>query len=559
MNNFTTPPGIQKKLSEIEAAADERDAKRRSERNKGRYVNLRETPASVEALSLIPEARAREAELAAIQIRGFEVAIAAYDPDLPKTKEVISDLEKLHYHPKLFYASRHGLGQVWQMYRFTTEKGKQITGRVQIERKHMDDMLKQLNSLESVQRELGRTEESRPTTTILLETLLAGALNLRASDIHLEAEEKSARVRYRIDGVLHDASNALPPRNYEAVVTRIKLLSNLKINIHGEPQDGRFSINLPNKEVEIRVSIIPSEFGETVVMRILDPDATKVELGKLGLRPDDLKMIEEELAKPNGLVLNTGPTGSGKTTTLYAFLRHLASPENKTITVEDPIEYRIEHIEQTQVNPEVGYTFAGGLRAILRQDPDIILVGEIRDKETADMAMQASLTGHMVLSTLHTNDAVGAVPRLIDLGVRPETIGPALSLIIAQRLVRVLCPRCRRAISTTPDLQAKIDKFIASLPQEVDRSPYIHPKIYEPVGCSACNNFGYKGRIGIFEFLKAGPRMEEIILREYSEVSLRKLAEEQHMVSLQQDGILKALVGETSLEEVIGVTGPLNW
>jgi type II secretory ATPase GspE/PulE/Tfp pilus assembly ATPase PilB-like protein len=257
--------------------------------------------------------------------------------------------------------------------------------------------------------------------------------------------------------------------------------------------------------------------------------------------------------------LNTGPTGSGKTTTLYAFLRHLNSPEIKIITIEDPIEYRIEGIEQTQTNPEVGYTFAGGLRSIMRQDPDVILVGEIRDPETADIALQASLTGHMVLSTLHTNDAVGAVPRLLNLNAKPQTVGPALSLVIAQRLVRKLCPKCKKEEKLTPEFEDRIKSFLEKLPARVGRKEYEKPVLYAPGGCAECSGIGYKGRIGIFEFLEGGPELEELILKDSSEVALWRLARKQGIVSLQEDGILKAITGVTSLEEVERITGPIRW
>jgi type IV pilus assembly protein PilB len=294
-------------------------------------------------------------------------------------------------------------------------------------------------------------------------------------------------------------------------------------------------------------------------MRVLDPSATLVGLPNLGLRADNLVVVKRALERPNGLILNTGPTGSGKTTTLYAFLRDVNSPEMKIITLEDPIEYRIEGIEQTQVDEEAGYTFANGLRAIVRQDPDVILVGEIRDLETADIAMQSALTGHLVLSTLHTNDAVGAVPRLINLGVKAVSIGPALALVIAQRLVRVLCLACKKAVPTDDVTAEKIKTFLARLPAQVDRKPYEHPTFFAPVGCPKCNGIGYRGRIGIFEFLEGGPDLETTILREASEVALREVAKKQGMVSMQEDGILKAIVGQTTFEEVAGVTGELVW
>ena len=297
----------------------------------------------------------------------------------------------------------------------------------------------------------------------------------------------------------------LPLAFYGNFVSRIKLLSEMKINVHDEAQDGRFTINLAGKDIEMRVSIIPAEFGETIVMRILDPSATMVGLPSLGLRADNLVIVKKALARPNGLILNTGPTGSGKTTTLYAFLRDMNSPEMKIITLEDPIEYRIEGIEQTQVDEESGYTFANGLRAIVRQDPDVILVGEIRDLETADIAMQSALTGHLVLSTLHTNDAVGAVPRLINLGVKAVSHRPGPRARHCSTPGSRALSGVQKAAPLDGATAEKIKKFLTRLPAHVDRKPYEHPTIYAPVGCAKCNGIGYKGRVGIFEFLKAGP------------------------------------------------------
>ena len=321
--------------------------------------------------------------------------------------------------------------------------------------------------------------------------MFAGALAVHASDIHTEAGEKSSKIRFRVDGLLHDVYDNLPLIFYASFVSRVKLLSEMKINVRNEAQDGRFTINLAGKDIEMRVSVIPAEFGETIVMRVLDPSATMVGLPSLGLRADNLVIVKKALDRPNGLILNTGPTGSGKTTTLYAFLRSLNSPEMKIITLEDPIEYRIEGIEQTQVDEDAGYTFANGLRAIVRQDPDVILVGEIRDLETADIAMQSALTGHLVLSTLHTNDAVGAVPRLINLGVKAVSIGPALALVIAQRLVRVLCPECKKPMPIDDAMAANIKKLLDRLPAQVDRKPYENPTFFAPVGCPKCNGLGF--------------------------------------------------------------------
>ncbi len=550
---------LQKKLEDIRRAAEERDAQHRARVSGYAYADIRKTPISLDALRLVPEERARVARVAAVEVNQKKVALAAVDPGSKDAKAVIGELSGKKYEVKSFIVSQSGLEQAWALYKFVGQESKEITGKVEFEKQKFEELLGRLKSIAAITGVLKETDFKTTNTTTLFEIILAGALAVKTSDIHYEAGEGAAKIRFRLDGILHDVFDALPLKNYDGLISRVKLLSGLKINVRGEAQDGRFTISLADKEIEIRVAIIPAEFGETIVMRVLDPDAIQLSLSDLGLRADDGEMAERALARPNGLILNTGPTGSGKTTMLYAFLKKVASSEVKIITIEDPIEYRIEGAEQTQVDPEAGYTFASGLRAILRQDPDVILVGEVRDLETADIAMQASLTGHLVFSTLHTNDAVGAVPRLIDLGVRAATIGPALTLIIAQRLVRRLCVHCKKEIAPTEELKKKIDALLAGLPKRVDQEPYKNYKAYEPGACDACNHMGYRGRVGIYEFLEAGTEFEEVVLRDPSEVGLRRFAKSQGMVTMQEDGILKVLAGITSIEEVEKITGPVNW
>lgn len=550
---------LRRRITIIHRTAEEQDAENRAKRLGLPYVDLRKTPVSIEAVKLLSREEAMAGKMVVLQIKDRELAVACYDPSLPDTAKELERLKAETHTYKVFVVSLSGLAETWHYYDFITSAAKKITGKVEITAGNMEKNSNNLSSVKAVEDQLNALDYKTTSTTAVFELILGGALATRTSDIHFEAEEKSARIRYRVDGVLHDVSSNFPITNYQSLVARVKLLSNLKMNVHGEAQDGRFTISLASKDVEVRVSIIPSEFGETIVMRVLDPSAINVKLPDLGLRADDLALVEAELAKPNGLILNTGPTGSGKTTTLYAFLRSQVSPEIKIITVEDPIEYRIEGIEQTQVNNEVGYTFAKGLRAIVRQDPDVILIGEIRDLETADIALEASLTGHMVLSTLHTNDAVGAVPRLIDVGVKPEVIGPGLSLVIAQRLVRKLCDKCKRPVTIDAALQEKLKKFLDGLPPRVDRAPYASPQIFEPVGCEACNTFGYRGRRGVFEFFQGGPELERTILKEASEVALHELAKKQQMVKMQEDGVLKVLAGITTFSEVESATGAIEW
>jgi len=419
---------------------------------------------------------------------------------------------------------------------------KQLTGRLEIEPARLSELYQKLTNLPRLKDELDSCDFENQPTAFVLEAILAGALANRASDIHLEPEEKATKLRLRIDGQLYNVTS-LNKRVYPHLLSRIKLLARLKINVVNESQDGRFTVVLPRKEAEIRVSVVPAGYGETVVLRLLDPEMIEVELTGLGLRADDLMRVEEELKKPNGLILNTGPTGSGKTTTLYAFLRYKQRPEIKIITIEDPIEYRLEGVEQTQVDTGGSYDFQNGLRSIMRQDPDVILVGEIRDRETAEMAIQAALTGHLVFSTVHANDALGAIPRLVDLGVKEVSVDPATNLIMAQRLLRRLCGYCREREAPDESLKQKIEQFLNNLAAGV-----IKPKIEEiqifaasRSGCDYCGRFGYRGRVGIFELLPVDDRTKK------------------PAVTLQEDGLLKVLTGITTWSELTAVTGPLIW
>ncbi len=555
----TEQDDLKAQLAKIRRSGEERAAEQLARKLGYPYADLSKMPVSLDAVRVIPEADARDGKIAAIEVKEDKIAVVTVNPELPATKKALADLAAKKYAVKIFVVSPSSLVSAFTFYKFVKLPAETITGKVVISKVQLEQLTAGLITIDAIHTAIGALDFGKASPTELIQILFAGALAVHASDIHTEAGEKKAKVRFRVDGLLHDIYADLPLAFYAIFVSRVKLLSEMKINVRNEAQDGRFTINLAGKDIEMRVSIIPAEFGETIVMRVLDPSATMVGLPNLGLRADNLVIVKKALDRPNGLILNTGPTGSGKTTTLYAFLRSVNSPEMKIITLEDPIEYRIEGIEQTQVDEEAGYTFANGLRAIVRQDPDVILVGEIRDLETADIAMQSALTGHLVLSTLHTNDAVGAVPRLINLGVKAVSIGPALALVIAQRLVRVLCPACKKAVPMDDATAAKIKALFEHLPAQVDRTQYEHPTFFAPVGCVKCNGIGYKGRVGIFEFLEGGPDVETTILREASEVALREVAKRQGMVSMQEDGILKALEGKTTLDEVKEATGELIW
>lgn len=394
---------------------------------------------------------------------------------------------------------------------------------------------------------------SKREITELVEVLLIGAFYLDASDIHLEPKKEQTLLRIRIDGVLHDIV-VFSNNFYQSLLSRLKLLSGLKLNITDRPQDGRFSILIEGLSIEIRTSSLPSEYGETLVLRMLNPKWV-VNLEALGLREDMLQLFYEELKKPHGMIICTGPTGSGKTTTLYAFLQKLINPEIKIITIEDPIEYHLKGVSQTQVDESKGYTFANGLRAIVRQDPDVILVGEVRDYETGHIALQAALTGHLVLTTLHTNDAAGTIDRLRALGEDIHNIASALNLVIAQRLVRKICPYCKRTKLIPRDLLFKLRREFSTLSPNI-KLPQIGPttEVPEAVGCENCNFTGYKGRMGIFEAFPVDAEMERFILTNPPIPDVYEKAIKKGMVPMHLDGYIKVLEGKTTVEEIERVT-----
>ncbi len=432
------------------------------------------------------------------------------------------------------------------------EVSKKITGEVLISPEITAEIQKEIKNVSSFRKKIESVLNQ--SATEILEVILASAVTLNSSDLHLEPEEERIKIRTRIDGVLMDVL-FFEPKIYETLLSRIKLLSGIKLNITDRPQDGRFSILIPKLTVEIRASTLPAEHGESVVLRILNPKSL-ISLEELGLRKDLLEVFENEIKKPNGMIIVTGPTGSGKTTTLYAFLKEIQKPEIKIITIEDPIEYHLPGISQTQVDKEKGYDFANGLRSIMRQDPDVILVGEIRDLETANIALQAALTGHLVFTTLHTNDATGTIARLTNLGAKEVDIGPAINLVIAQRLVRRVCKKCAQFESVSAPQLEKIKKELQGIPKEV-KIPQLslELKIPKTIGCPDCNFTGYLGRIGLFEAFLVDDEMEKFILKNPSIAALRAEALRRKMVTMKQDGLLKVLAGITTLEEVERVTG----
>lgn len=380
----------------------------------------------------------------------------------------------------------------------------------------------------------------------IVSTILEYAVTSRASDVHIEPMEDRVRVRYRIDGILYDRLS-LPKGVQEAVISRIKILSEMKIDEHRIPQDGRFNFKVSSEEVDLRISDLPTVYGEKIVMRLLRKSGGIPTMAELGFNGASLKSLETSILRPHGIILVCGPTGSGKTTTLYAVLSKLNTPKVNIMSLEDPVEYYIGGVNQVQINPAVGLTFASGLRAFLRQDPNIILVGEIRDQETTDLAMQAALTGHLVFSTLHTSNASGALPRLIDLGAEPFLLASTITAIVGQRIVRKICPTCKTEITPDPQVVEELKTTLGAL---LPKTPL---KFYKGKGCSECGDSGYLGRIGIYEVLVVEEKISQLILKHSDSETVEKQAVANGMVAMKQDGYLKVLQGITTIEEVLRV------
>lgn len=501
----------------------------------------------LQVLEIIPEDAAKYYHIIPIGKRDKILEVGMVYPEDIKAKEALEFLARRH---KISYQisliTLTDFKNLLKKYR--TLKGE-VTRALQELETEMEERKPEIKPMPVS--EFEKVAEEAPISKVVA-VLLRHAVDGGASDIHIEPIKEKVRVRFRLDGVLH-SSIFLPFKILPAMVSRIKILSNLKIDETRIPQDGRFTTRISGRDIDFRISTFPTVLGEKVVIRILDPQKALVDIKSLGLIGRNLKIIEKAIKKPYGMILVTGPTGSGKTTTLYALLRILNKEGVNVVTLEDPVEYFIEGVNQSQVKPEIGYDFARGLRHMMRQDPDIIMVGEIRDEETATLAIHAALTGHIVLSTLHTNNAIGVIPRLIDIGIKPYLIAPALSISVAQRLVRVLCPDCKRRIKPKKEIKEMILKEIENLPLETKKYTTVSKDfyIYEAVGCKKCNNAGYVGRTGVFEILEMTDQLEEIILKEPSEIKIEQEAKRQGMITMKQDGILKVLEGITTIEEVL--------
>ena len=540
---------LEKKLAEIGRGEAAIGAKQLAKELGVPFASLKGMPIDPGALSQVPEATARAARVALVQAKGTTAIAVTPDPRTPDATKLLDGLRKTYPKLQVVIISPADLEVV--LARYATIKTAEVfeVGAIRMDDKVLAAAVERIKNVEDLKAQIASAN-----VTQMFEILVAGALATKASDIHFEPEAKILRLRYRLDGLLHDVVTLEPPV-YHRILNRVKVLSKMKLNVTKAPQDGRFTIRQSDVDIEVRVSVLPSEYGESIVMRLLDPRNIHAKLEELGMRDDILTQVRNQLAKPQGALLTTGPTGSGKTTTLYAFLNELNTPDLKIITVEDPIEYHIEGINQTQVEPEKGYTFASGLRAIVRQDPDVILIGEIRDLETADIALNAALTGHMVLSTIHTNDAAGTIPRLIELGAKPETVAPAMTMAMGQRLVRRLCPDCKKAAKIPAEELAKIKETVAPILERFKLKSPGETEFFGPVGCAKCNGTGYRGRVGVYEVFEVSREMEHLILSSPAVSDVRDQAVKQGMVTMLQDGYLKLLEGVTSLEEIRRVLG----
>jgi type II secretory ATPase GspE/PulE/Tfp pilus assembly ATPase PilB-like protein len=515
------------------------------------YTDLSVVPLNMDAVRIIPEKEAAEAEVVAFDKNGKHLMLAIRSPENIALGRVIHELEEAGYIIEKYLISGISLQVALDRYQDLSLATESKAGVFDISGDELAALSKELTTLPALRAFLTKalTEKKQAEISMVLQGILAAAFGMRASDIHIEPEEELVRMRFRLDGVLTDVFS-FDAHVYKLLNSRIKILSGLKLNVENRAQDGRFSVVVNGTEVEIRMSLIPGNYGESAVMRILDPAAIQLTLDTKGIHPKLLTRLREEVRRPNGMLLTTGPTGSGKTTTLYAFLSEIYTPDIKIVTIEDPIEYHLKGIVQTQTGGK-DYTFASGLRSILRQDPDVIMVGEIRDAEVAEVAIQAALTGHFVLSTLHTNNAAGTFPRLVDLGADPKSFASAITVAMAQRLVRTLNPETRSMRAATDDEKKMMEKIFSTL---TDAS--LRPTSFDQVGMPVpkdADDTGYKGRTGLYEAIFMDEHLGDFLRTNPSEGEIAKEVARQGYLTMAQTGVLKALAGETSLEEVFSV------
>ncbi len=511
------------------------------------YIDLNGFPISPEAISLIKEKEARDIGVVCFYYNGKNIRLGTINPSNEEIKRLSQNLkDKYHSNCKVYTISENSLIYAVKFYKMIP-KIRKYNRNIKITEDDLNKFSEKFVSFQDLQVKINEARVGD-----IVNMIIAASIKSNSSDIHIEAEEKKIKIRFRIDGVLHDAAS-VNKELWKKIISRMKVLTKVKINIDNKPQDGRMSIATKKERIDIRVSFLPTNFGESVVMRLLRSGSIGLSFEDLGVRESDFNNLKKEILRPNGMIITTGPTGSGKTTTLYAILKKLNNQETKIITIEDPIEYQLKGVNQSQINEK--YSFADGLKSIVRQDPDVLMVGEIRDLETAEIAIQASLTGHLVLSTIHTNDAAGTVPRFLSMGAKPFLLAPALNAMLGQRLVRKICKSCKMEDSLDEEKMKKVKVTLEKLPKdEKEKIDFDNLKFYKGTGCEKCQNIGYKGRIGIYEIIIINEEIEKIILSgKISEYDMRNIALKKGMTSMIQDGILKAIDGITSIEEVFRV------
>jgi len=544
-----TQEKYEEKMEEIRYKEKEDEIKEKAPVLGVPYINLKGFPISPDTLKLIPKDISEENKLVCFFHGGGEIRVGAINPSDEKVKEIVYQLgERNRAHAIVYIISEQSLENALKLYA-NLPQIKEIKKGVEINQEEIDKFRKEIKTFRDLAEKIKGV-----SITDLVTFIIAGALQAKSSDIHIEAEDEDVKVRFRVDGILQEAAK-IAKEEWKQIISRIKLLSSLKLNVTTRPQDGRFTIFLDGEETDVRVSTIPTAYGESVVMRILQSSAASLQFEDLGFRGMAFKELQRQIARPNGMIITTGPTGSGKTTTLYAVLNKLNEPGVKIITLEDPVEYRLAGINQSQMDPSKDYTFAKGLKSILRQDPDVVMVGEIRDLETAEIAIQAALTGHLLLSTIHTNSASGAIPRFLSMGVKPFLLAPALNAVIAQRLVRRVCEKCKEEYKPTEEEMKRIKEILGALPESSgEKVNFDNLKFYKGKGCDTCSGLGYKGRVGIYEIFSMNKDIEQIILSaEVSEYKMQEVAVKNGMVTMVQDGLLKAADGLTTIEEVFSV------
>jgi len=507
-----------------------------------------------EVLQFIPEKSVTHYKILPLGVKDGVLEVGFVDPDNLEARDAIQFIASKKQLPyKIFLISEGFFNKQREVYgglsgevsKALTELESELSADEQEISKDISDISADREKITSG--EATRIKEDAPVTKIVA-TILRYAIEGRASDVHIEPLDNFIRVRFRVDGIMH-TSLRLPPKVKRAVAARIKILSNMKLDERRKPQDGRFSAHIDDRKIDFRVSTFPTYYGEKVVMRILDPEKGVISLDNLGMTERNLKIVKDSIKRPYGLILISGPTGSGKSTTLYSMLNEVDKQTKNVLSLENPIEYNIPGVSQSQIHPEIDYTFANGLRTTLRQDPDIIMVGEIRDKETAQLAVQAALTGHLVLSTIHTNNSVGVIPRLIDMGVDPYLIAPTLIVALAQRLVRTLCPDSGKTIPVEGSLKIMIDKQFADLPESARKTFTIPETIKGIEPGPDCPN-GTRGRMAVIEVLKMTKEIEGILLSSPNEIEIYKKAREQGLITMKEDGFLKAFEGKIPFEEI---------